>query len=54
MSTRREQAAKRRAERTAAGQGLKNMRRRAETIDGGFSLRSLPGRGTAVEVTLRA
>ncbi len=42
------------AERTAAGQGLKNMRRRAETIDGGFSLRSLPGRGTAVEVTLRA
>jgi signal transduction histidine kinase len=38
----------------AAGQGLKNMRRRAATIDGGFALRSGPGRGTAVEVTLRA
>ena len=38
----------------AAGQGMKNMRRRAATIDGGFSLRSRPGRGTAVEVTLRA
>ena len=38
----------------AAGQGLKNMRRRAATIDGGFALRSRPGRGTAVEVTLRA
>ena len=41
-------------EETAAGQGLKNMRRRAETIDGGLSLRSRPGWGTAVEVTLRA
>ena len=30
----------------AAGQGLKNMRLRAETIDGGFALRSRPGRGT--------
>ena len=38
----------------AAGQGLKNMRRRAETIEGGFALRSRPGLGTAVEVTLRA
>ena len=38
----------------AAGQGLKNMRLRAETIDGGFSLRSRPGRGTALEVVLRA
>jgi signal transduction histidine kinase len=38
----------------AAGQGLKNMRRRAATIDGGFALSSHPGRGTAVEVTLRA
>jgi signal transduction histidine kinase len=37
-----------------AGQGLRNMRLRAETIDGGFSLRSLPGRGTALEVVLRA
>jgi signal transduction histidine kinase len=38
---------------TAAGQGLKNMRARAESIDGGFSLRSTPGRGTALEVLLR-
>jgi signal transduction histidine kinase len=37
-----------------AGQGLKNMRARAESIDGGFSLRSIPGRGTALEVLLRA
>ena len=37
-----------------AGQGLKNMRLRARTIDGGFSLRSRPGRGTALEVVLRA
>ena len=29
----------------AAGQGLKNMRLRAKTIDGGFNLRSIPGRG---------
>lgn len=42
------------ADDSSAGQGLKNMRRRAETIDGGFELRSQPGRGTAVEVTLRA
>ena len=38
----------------AAGQGLKNMRLRAKTIDGGFVLRSRPGRGTAFEVMLRA
>jgi Signal transduction histidine kinase len=38
---------------TAAGQGLRNMRARAESIDGGFSLRSTPGRGTALEVVLR-
>ncbi len=38
----------------AAGQGLKNMRRRAETIEGLFTLRSQPGRGTAVEIVLRA
>lgn len=37
-----------------AGQGLKNMRRRADTIDGAFALRSQPGRGTALEVVLRA
>ena len=37
-----------------AGQGLKNMRLRAQTIDGGFNLRSRPGRGTALEVVLRA
>ena len=41
-------------EGAAAGQGLKNMRLRADTIDGGFNLRSRPGRGTAVEVLLRA
>jgi signal transduction histidine kinase len=38
---------------TVAGQGLRNMRVRAASIDGGFSLRSLPGRGTAIEVVLR-
>jgi signal transduction histidine kinase len=37
----------------AAGQGLKNMRARAASIDGGLSLRSVPGRGTALEVVLR-
>jgi len=37
-----------------AGQGLKNMRARAASIEGGFSLRSTPGRGTAIEVVLRA
>jgi signal transduction histidine kinase len=41
-------------EEAAAGQGLKNMRLRADTIEGGFALRSRPGRGTAVEVVLRA
>jgi signal transduction histidine kinase len=40
-------------EGAAAGQGLKNMRARAASIDGGFSLRSIPGRGTALEVVLR-
>jgi len=30
------------------------MRARAESIDGGFSLRTIPGRGTALEVLLRA
>lgn len=36
------------------GQGLKNMRERAASIGGALSLRSAPGRGTAVEVVLRA
>jgi signal transduction histidine kinase len=36
-----------------AGQGLSNMRLRAEAIDGRMSLRSAPGRGTAIEVVLR-
>ena len=36
-----------------AGQGLRNMRVRAASIDGGFSLRSRPGTGTAIEVVLR-
>ena len=38
----------------AAGQGLKNLRSRAAAIGGAFALRSVPGKGTAVEVTLRA
>jgi signal transduction histidine kinase len=38
---------------TAAGQGLRNMKLRAESIEGGFSLRSIPGRGTSIEVELR-
>jgi signal transduction histidine kinase len=36
-----------------AGQGLRNMRTRAASIDGGFTLRSAPGSGTAIEVVLR-
>jgi signal transduction histidine kinase len=36
-----------------AGQGLRNMRLRADSIRGGFSLRSTPGTGTAIEVVLR-
>ncbi len=35
------------------GQGLENMRVRAEAIEGRLSLRSAPGRGTAIEVVLR-
>jgi signal transduction histidine kinase len=38
----------------APGQGLKNMRARAATIGGGFRIVSTPGRGTALEVVLRA
>ncbi len=37
-----------------AGQGLKNLRDRAAAIGGVFSLRSTPGQGTALVVTLRA
>ncbi len=40
-------------ETTAAGQGLDNIRLRAEAIEGELSLRSAPGRGTAIEVVLR-
>jgi signal transduction histidine kinase len=35
------------------GNGLRNMRDRASSIDGGFSVRSSPGLGTALEVVLR-
>ena len=38
----------------AAGQGLKSMRRRAEAIEGGFSMRSSRDGGTAIEIVLRA
>ena len=37
-----------------AGQGLKNMRLRAASIGGDFDLVSRPGRGTALQVVLRA
>ena len=37
-----------------AGQGLKNIRARTASIDGSFTLRSRPGFGTLLEVTLRA
>jgi signal transduction histidine kinase len=37
-----------------AGQGLKNMRARADSIQGVLSLRSTPGKGTSIEVVLRA
>jgi signal transduction histidine kinase len=38
---------------TAAGQGLKNIRARTKSIDGGFTVTSRPGFGTALEVVLR-
>ena len=38
---------------TAAGQGLKNIRARTENIEGGLTLTSKPGLGTALEVVLR-
>jgi signal transduction histidine kinase len=37
-----------------AGQGLKNIKARTKSIEGGFSLTSRPGFGTALEVVLRA
>lgn len=41
-------------ESPTAGQGLRNMRARASSIDGGFSVRSTPGLGTELELLLRA
>ena len=41
------------ADLETAGHGLRNMRDRASSIDGGFSVRSTPGLGTALEVVLR-
>jgi signal transduction histidine kinase len=41
-------------EPTAAGQGLRNIRARTKSIEGGFTLTSRPGIGTALEVVLRA
>jgi signal transduction histidine kinase len=38
---------------TAAGQGLKNIRARTKSIEGGLTLTSRPGFGTALEVVLR-
>jgi signal transduction histidine kinase len=37
----------------SAGQGLRNIRARTENIEGGFTLTSRPGFGTALEVVLR-
>jgi signal transduction histidine kinase len=41
-------------ESATAGQGLRNMKARSASIGGGFRLSSEPGRGTALEVVLRA
>jgi signal transduction histidine kinase len=41
------------ADVSPAGQGLKNIRSRSAAIGGAFRLSSRPGRGTALEVTLR-
>jgi signal transduction histidine kinase len=40
-------------ETAESGQGLENMKLRADAIQGELSLRSAPGRGTAIEVVLR-
>jgi signal transduction histidine kinase len=37
-----------------AGQGLQKMKTRAASIGGVLALDSMPGRGTALEVVLRA
>jgi signal transduction histidine kinase len=42
------------SESDGAGQGLKNIRKRTESIDGGLTVTSKPGFGTALEVVLRA
>ena len=42
------------SESDGAGQGLKNIRKRTESIDGGLTVTSRPGFGTALEVVLRA
>jgi signal transduction histidine kinase len=42
------------SDRDGAGQGLKNIRARADQIRGAATVRSQPGRGTVVEVALRA
>jgi signal transduction histidine kinase len=42
------------ADADGAGQGLRNIRARTASIDGGFRLNSRPGFGTALEITLRA
>jgi signal transduction histidine kinase len=39
---------------TAAGQGLRNIRARAESIAGDATVQSRPGRGATVEIALRA
>ena len=39
---------------TAGGQGLRNIRARIASIGAALNLQSAPGRGTAIEVTLRA
>jgi len=41
------------ADSAEAGQGLENMKLRAEAIEGDLKLRSSTGRGTAIEVVLR-
>lgn len=41
-------------ESKGAGQGMKNMRERAASIGGAFSVSSTPGSGTALHVMLRA
>ncbi|MDQ5821805.1 MAG: histidine kinase [Actinomycetota bacterium] len=42
------------SESDGAGQGLKNIRKRTESIEGGLTVTSKPGFGTALEVVLRA